>query len=668
MARKIEVEIVGDTRKLKGALKDSETATKRWANRMDALGSGRRGGLGSASGLLKGGGIAIGAGIALDQVNQLANAASDLNEQQTKSQAVFGKSAKAIETWSDTTATSLGISKRAALEASGTFGNLFTTVGIAGQASADMSRRLVGLASDLASFNNADPSDVLDALRSGLIGEAEPMRRYGVLLSEVRVQQQAMADTGKTNAKALTNQEKAVARYEIILHDTGKAQGDFARTAGGLANQQRIAAAQTEDLHGQLGKKLLPIVKELTKKENELLEATLNLADGFGRVDKKTGGFLGSALKNVVKIGFIMGPLGPVFMGAKLINDTLGKTEEKLGDVNAAAAAWAATMGGISLNPNLVPSLDKAATKAAATVAPPAFGQPGFKTVKPQAVPVVTTAEQRNRWFDSDITRRLDMVQDVKTLQGQVSALAEIAGLIRKRLAITNDITRRLSLEDQLRSVNRQRSSLADQMIADAAEAKKAAKALAEQTAALKLAQQTAREFRALGLTATGEEPVPGAANLRKQLSQLSSRDDIGTLPKKLQEALSRVRKLLKKEDPTREIRDYIQGLFATIREELNKGDQAGPLTKTTQLSERILAGLGLSADDARILKARLSHFTSAGTALSGTGTGSAVNLTSYTVIDGKVIATTSAKHNRRTLSYNVKPRNGPNAGGYVGA
>src|SRR3990170_3191436 len=53
------------------------------------------------------------------------NAASDLNESLSKTNVVFGQSAASIVDWSTTTAGSLGISQQAALEAVGTYGNLF---------------------------------------------------------------------------------------------------------------------------------------------------------------------------------------------------------------------------------------------------------------------------------------------------------------------------------------------------------------------------------------------------------------------------------------------------------------------------------------------------------------------------------------------------------------
>lgn len=666
---KLQVEIVGDARKLNRTLKETETSTKRWASRLEGVSAGTalggRGGLGSSAALLKGGGIALGAGIATQKVNELTHAASDLNEQITKSQAVFGKSASSIDRWSDTTAVSLGISKRAALEATGTFGNLFSTVGIASGPAADMSRALVGLASDLSSFNNADPSEVLDALRSGLIGEAEPLRRFGVLLSETRVQQQAMADTGKNSAKALTDQEKAFARYEIILNDTKKAQGDFARTSEGLAGQERILTAQTEDLEGKLGSKLLPVMRTLRTVENEAITATLHLGDAFSDVDQQSGGFLSGALKNVAKLQFYVNPgTGTILGGIHAINSAFGDTEARLGDVNAAAAAFAATMGGINLNPGGIPTLEDMQTKPAAKLT--AFGEPGFRTAPAPAVPLGATVEQRNRWFDSELSRRLDKVQDIGTIKGQIGALTEIAGLIEQRIIVTKDITRKLNLEDQLRSVNRQRRSLGDELVSDAVERKRQQQALAQQAAATRLAQRTARQFRELGLSATGDEVTPGAANLKKRVASITGRIEGTKLDTpKLQTQLARFRKVLSEGLVPKDVRGKIKQMLDDINQEL-KTNASGPLTKRTQLNtNKILSGLGLSPEDERRVRARLSRFNSSGQALAA-GTGSVGALGQPIIVkpadvylDGQKISSNSRKHDTIHKRRNPKQKRG---------
>lgn len=261
-------------------------------------------------------------------------AASDLAESASKVGVVFESQAPQVRKFAESAATDLGMSEQAALEATGTFGNLFRALDIGTKPAADMSTALVTLAADLASFNNANPEDVLLALRSGLLGEAEPLRQFGVSLSAARIEAEALA-TGlvKPIANAtkvaeaalsveaanraaaaalkehgsgsleyqqaalkatkaeeayaaatagsvpeLTAAQKAQAAYAIIQKDTALAQGDFARTSDGLANQQRILTAQFKDAQAELGQGLLPVGIKVVGMVNSLLSGFKGLS------------------------------------------------------------------------------------------------------------------------------------------------------------------------------------------------------------------------------------------------------------------------------------------------------------------------------------------------------------------------------------------------------
>jgi phage-related minor tail protein len=204
-------------------------------------------------------------------------AASDLDESLNKVNVVFGESSKEIIDWSKNAATSLGQSQQQALEATGTFGNLFTTMGLGHDTSAQMSMDIVQLASDLASFNNISPDEALLKLRAGLVGEAEPLRTLGVNLTAAAVKAKAM-EMGLAGANGELSQAALVqARYALIMEQTANAQGDFARTSDGLANSSRIMKAEMADAAAKLGTQLLPMALMVVKGLNRLLEAFNNL-------------------------------------------------------------------------------------------------------------------------------------------------------------------------------------------------------------------------------------------------------------------------------------------------------------------------------------------------------------------------------------------------------
>lgn len=242
-------------------------------------------GIGKEANLLKTAFAGVGIIAVARGLQSTVMAASNLSESISKSNVVFGKNAKQIQDWSKTTAKALGVSQQAALEAAGTYGNLFRAFGIAEQDSATMSTSLVQLAADLASFNNTNIDDALLALRSGLSGETEPLKRFGIAINDVRLKEQAMAmGLIKTTSGVLPQAIKTQAAYALIMKDSALAQGDVARTAGGLANQLKFLKAGLDDAKTAFGTALLPIVLNVvTALNQDLLPAISNTTKAFGQ-------------------------------------------------------------------------------------------------------------------------------------------------------------------------------------------------------------------------------------------------------------------------------------------------------------------------------------------------------------------------------------------------
>lgn len=188
-------------------------------------------------------------------------AASDLNETISKTEVIFGDAGQAVQDFAAGGAKSLGQSKQTVLDAAATFGTFGKAAGLGGQDLAKFSTDFVGLSTDLASFNNTTPEEAIDAIGAALRGEAEPLRQYGVLLDDATLRNEALAlGLISTTKEALTPQQKILAAQAAIYKQTGDAQGDFANTSGGLANQQRILSAQLENTQAAIGQKLLPAI------------------------------------------------------------------------------------------------------------------------------------------------------------------------------------------------------------------------------------------------------------------------------------------------------------------------------------------------------------------------------------------------------------------------
>jgi hypothetical protein len=266
-----QVVVTGDNSSYERALQQSSTktaaATKSWTSSFQGFGS------------------VVKTVLALQAVryviqftDAVIQAASHNEEAMNNVKVVFGEAAAAVLDFAKTGADAFNVSENAALDAAGAFGSILKVSGLTEQAAADMSIDLVKLAADLASFKDIEVADALERIRSGLVGEAEPLRTLGILLSETRVKLEAYASGIATAGAELTDAQKVQARYNLLLVDTVDAQGDVARTADSLANQQRDLQEVWDDFQVQLGKTVVPIMNELVGALGATLQTVAPLA------------------------------------------------------------------------------------------------------------------------------------------------------------------------------------------------------------------------------------------------------------------------------------------------------------------------------------------------------------------------------------------------------
>ena len=203
--------------------------------------------------------------------------AGDLGEAINAVNVTFKDNARTVRAWAEQAATSAGLAEGEALQAAAGFGAMLDSAGIAGDEAANMSVKVAQLAGDIASLRNADPTEMLERMRAGLAGEAEPLRRFGIFISEARVQTEAYSSGIAKAGEELTDAQKIQARYNIILRDSDEAAGDFARTAGdSLPNQLRILRAQLINLASRIGSVVLPIITGLLRIFNRIVDFVAN--------------------------------------------------------------------------------------------------------------------------------------------------------------------------------------------------------------------------------------------------------------------------------------------------------------------------------------------------------------------------------------------------------
>lgn len=219
-------------------------------------------------------GLGIAGGLAAinSQVRAGIRLASSAEETQDLLKDVIGDSREAVNEFARTFGNQVGRStlelQRFSAEIAAVGNNIFDTE----QETAKYSTRLTALAVDLASAFNRKPEEALIALRAALVGEGEPIRRFGVDIRDAALNQFALAEgIGKTT-KQMTQQEKSLLVISKLFKDTAKFQGNATRTAGSFANQNLRLQSNIKELQQALGERLLPALTKFIQFINFFLE------------------------------------------------------------------------------------------------------------------------------------------------------------------------------------------------------------------------------------------------------------------------------------------------------------------------------------------------------------------------------------------------------------
>jgi hypothetical protein len=260
--------------------------------------------------------------------------ASDYQESLNKVDVAFGDSSAAVREFAKESLTAFGISEGTALDMAANFGDMATSLGLPVDRAADMSKSLVGLAGDLASFKNISIDIANTALTGVFTGETESLKKMGIVMTETNLQAFALSQGITKQFKDFSQAEKVQLRYAYILANTKNAQGDFARTGGGAANQTRIFTESLKQVGQQLGSVILPAFTKAITFINGLIK-------GFSDLSSETK-------TTIVVIGGIAAAIGPLLSATGALLTFIPNLITKF---NALKDAFSAMSALIAANP-----------------------------------------------------------------------------------------------------------------------------------------------------------------------------------------------------------------------------------------------------------------------------------------------------------------------------
>lgn len=215
---------------------------------------------------------------AFSKIKDAIDISSSLTEVENVIRTTFGNYEKLIQDFSKTSIQDFGMSELTAKQVASRFQAMGTAMGFSQGKMADMSLQLTKLTADMASFYDMEQSDVARNLQAVFTGETEPLRKYGLDLTQATLKEWAMKQGLDADISSMTQAEKTMLRYQYVMANTAAAQGDFARTSDTWANQVRILKQSFEQLAAIIGGALINAFKPFVRTLNAVMQKVIAFA------------------------------------------------------------------------------------------------------------------------------------------------------------------------------------------------------------------------------------------------------------------------------------------------------------------------------------------------------------------------------------------------------
>ena len=205
--------------------------------------------------------------------------ASSLIEVENVVRTTFGNYENLVNDMAKTSIQDFGMSELSVKQYSSRFQAMGVAMGFSQKKMADMSIELTKLTADMASFYDVEQSDVARNLQAIFTGETEPLRKYGLDLTQATLKEWALKNGLDANVSSMTQAEKTMLRYRYVMANTVAAQGDFAKTADTWHNQTVILKQSFQELAGIIGTSLINAFKPFLSGLNFAMTQVINFAE-----------------------------------------------------------------------------------------------------------------------------------------------------------------------------------------------------------------------------------------------------------------------------------------------------------------------------------------------------------------------------------------------------
>lgn len=330
---------------LKAVTKQFDAAMARARGQLESV-SGELAGIGATAGVAFG---ALAGGMALATKKY-----SDHAERLNVIQVAFGEFAGEAQAWATSFADATNRSSSELLGFAGSFQSILSPMLGGAEAAKDMSMQLTELAIDFGSFKNLRPEEAFQKLRSGIVGEAEPLRDLGIVMDEATLKSFALSQGITKSVESMTGGEKTALRFKAIVAQSTLAMHDAANTSMSLANLMVGLDSKIQDVGVSFGeifepyaKKALVALIDWLKWLRDLPKQTKASLVGIGAIAAAVAGFIAAiAAAGIVIPAFVSG-VGAIGVAMKAMTTLASGAIVKLisfGAANTVAGANVPTL------------------------------------------------------------------------------------------------------------------------------------------------------------------------------------------------------------------------------------------------------------------------------------------------------------------------------------
>jgi len=158
--------------------------------------------------------------------------------------------------------------------------SVLTALGVDADQSLKIVDQLERRSLDIGAFANVSDADAFRAVMSGITGETEPLKKFGIVVNETATKAELLRLGFKGNATQASEAAKAIARANIILRQSAEMHGQVARESDQLAEQEKRTRAEFTKAAEDFGQKFLPVAKDVLVWATKALDAFNKLPEG----------------------------------------------------------------------------------------------------------------------------------------------------------------------------------------------------------------------------------------------------------------------------------------------------------------------------------------------------------------------------------------------------